>query len=315
MTAMHDVLGITGPIYLTIALGYMAVRFGLFAKSDMRVFGQFVLYVGLPALLFNALSQRRVSEIVNWDYLLAYALGSMLILLGALAWSKWVARRSASAGAYFAMGMSCANSGFIGYPTVLLALGGPVAGVVLALNMLVENLLKLPLLFAVADSGQGPQGTWRHTLAQALKGLLRNPLVIAIAAGVGSSVANVQLPGPVSRTLGLLAQTSGALALFVIGGTLVGLQVRGLRTQVAQIAVGKLVLHPLAVLAAFWVVPVSDPQLRMAAILSAGMPMLGIYPLLALKHGHEGVSAAALLVTTVAAFATISLLLAALRLV
>ena len=36
---MLDILAITGPIYLTIALGYILTRRGLFARADMRVLG------------------------------------------------------------------------------------------------------------------------------------------------------------------------------------------------------------------------------------------------------------------------------------
>jgi len=60
-------------------------------------------------------------------------------------------------------------------------------------------------------------------------------------------------------------------------------------------------------------VPVADPELRTAAVLFAAMPMLGIYPLLAQKHGHDEITAAALLVTTVGSFFTLSALLWALK--
>lgn len=309
---MLDILGITGPIYLIIALGYAVTRRGWFDKADMRVLGKFVIQLGLPALLFSALAQRRVMEVLRADYLLAYAAGSLAVIGAALWWSLRVARRSRSAAAYAAMGMSCSNSGFIGYPVVMLAFGAPVAGVVLALNFLVENLLKLPLLLAVADSEGAPPGAWHQTLGRVLTGLLRNPLVIAIVAGFAWSLLAVPMPQMLARTIGLVAQTSGALALFVIGGSLVGLQARGLGAQVTQIALGKLLLHPLAVALALWVIPVQDPALRAAAVVSAGMPMLGIYPLLAQKHGHGEASAAALLVTTAASFVTLNVLLAVL---
>ena len=58
-----------------------------------------------------------------------------------------------------------------------------------------------------------------------------------------------------------------------------------------------------------------DPALRTALLLTTAMPMMGVYPILAQKHGHEGVSAAALLVCTVASFFTLSALLWALRVV
>jgi malonate transporter len=79
--------------------------------------------------------------------------------------------------------------------------------------------------------------------------------------------------------------------------------------EVRWIAVGKLVLHPLAVGLMLMVVGPIDPSLKISAVLLAGMPMLGIYPLLAQRHGQEGFCAAALLVTTIASFFTISLIL------
>jgi malonate transporter len=44
-------------------------------------------------------------------------------------------------------------------------------------------------------------------------------------------------------------------------------------------------------------------------VLTAASPMFGIYPILAQKHGHDGLAAAALLGTTAASFFTISALL------
>jgi malonate transporter and related proteins len=58
-----------------------------------------------------------------------------------------------------------------------------------------------------------------------------------------------------------------------------------------------------------WWLLADNTLLRTAAIALAAMPMLGIYPVLAQKHGHEGFCAAALLVTTVASFFTLSGLL------
>ena len=49
-----------------------------------------------------------------------------------------------------------------------------------------------------------------------------------------------------------------------------------------------------------------DPSLRMAAVLMAAMPMMGIYPTLAQAYGEEDVSAVALLAATVTSFFTIS---------
>jgi predicted permease len=182
--------------------------------------------------------------------------------------------------------------------------------VALALNMVVENLLLIPLLLAVADSEGGAPGQWRQALMQTFIGLVKNPMIIGIVAGFVCSWSGVHIPTPVSRTITLFAQASGALSLFVIGGALVGLQVQGLKGPVAQIVIGKLVVNPLVMLVTlWWVVPVDDPALRMAALTTAALPMMGIYTILSQRHGHEATSAAALLVTTVCSFFTLSGLL------
>jgi malonate transporter and related proteins len=312
---MLDILAITGPIYLCIAVGYACVRWNLFSKADMRVFGRFVIDIALPALLFNALASRPLAEVFRPAYLLAYTAGSLVLLLGAVLWAHRVRGRGLTESAYMAMGMTCSNSGYVGYPVMLLIFG-PLAGVILALNLVVENLIKLPLLFTLADAGAhvGERPSPAQAVRQALRQLARNPLIVAIFAGFVVSMLDWQLPSVISRTVNLFSAASGGLALFIIGGNLFGLQVRGLRRQVAGIALGKLVLHPLALWLAILLVPLLgfpalQGDLRAAAVLSAAMPMLGIYPLLAGRHGYEGLSAAALLATTAASFFSLSAIL------
>lgn len=305
---MLEILAITIPIYVAIALGYGLTRWGIFPKSDMRAFGTFVVKVAMPALLFNALSQRKVSDILNADYVMAYALASLLTLALGIVWALRVGRHSRSMSSCFAMGMSCPNSGFVGYPIILLSLG-PIAGVTLALNMIVENLLIIPLLLAWAETGQGQQ-RWHQIVMQTLKGMLSNPMIWGIVIGFLFSWFEVQLAASLSRTVTLFAQASAALSLFVIGGSLVGLPVKGMGSNVAQIAVGKLVVHPLVMtFVLWWILPIQDPVLRTAALLTCAMPMFGIYPILTQKHGHDGLSAAALLVTTMASFVSLNALL------
>jgi malonate transporter and related proteins len=314
MNSTLEILGITGPIYLAIALGYVFTRQGVFAKADMQVFGKFTLNLALPALLFNALSQRSIGEILNAHYLLAYAMGSMGVILGGLFWARKVKGHSLSYSSMMAMGMSCPNSGFVGYPIMLLTFG-PVAGVALALNMVVENLLMIPFLLAVADADGGHPGQWKQVLWQTLKNLAKNPMIWGIVGGFLFSLSGWAMPAPLGRTVNLFAQASAALSLFVIGGSLVGLKADGLRGTVSQIAFGKLFLHPLAMwVVLVWLVPIADPALRSAALLTGALPMLGIYTILSQRHGHGAISAASLLVTTVVSFFTLSALLWVMRL-
>ena len=313
MDSAIEILGITGPIYLAIALGYIVTQRGLFTRADMQVFGKFTIQLALPALLFNALSRRSVGEILNWQYLAAYTVATLAVVLGGLFWTRRVLGKPLSLASVVTMGMACSNSGFVGYPVAMLTLGSTVAGVSLALNMVVENLLIIPLLLAVAGS-EGVPGQWRQAFVQTFKGLLGNPMIWGIVAGFAVSLFGVPMPEPVSRTINLFSAASGALSLFVIGGSLVGLKPEGLKGTIAQIALGKLLVHPLVMLVVLlWLIPIADPALRTAALLTCAMPMMGIYTILAQRFGHGAISAAALLVSTVVSFFTLSGLLWLLR--
>lgn len=300
---MIEVLAITAPIYLLIGLGYAAVRARLFEIAELRVLGRFVLTFSLPALLFDAVSRRRLEEVLDPVYLGAYAAASLAVLFGGMAWARWRRGAPMSLAALQGLGMCSSNSGYVGYP-VLQQLLGPAAGSVLALTMLVENLIVIPLGLALADAGG--HGSVRRALWQGLAGLWRNPLVVAIALGLVFALLGLQLPQPAQRTVSILAAASAPVALFVIGGTLVGLRLDGVRGDLLRVVVGKLVLHPAAVLGMLWLLPPLPAHLHLGAVVLAAMPMMGIYPVLAQKYHHERFCAAALLAATVASFFTLS---------
>lgn len=309
---MPNVLNVTGPIYLLIAAGYLLVRLGVLAQTDMRVLGRFVVQFCIPALLLRTLVHLPIREVLHWNYLLAYAGGSLASLFTVLLFSRQVLGRPLSLAAMQGMGSAASNSAFVGYPIVQ-QLIGPSAGLALALVQLVENLLIIPLGLILSDA-QGGQQSAAQVLRATGRGLVRNPMILAIVGGLAVSALALPIPVMLDKAVSLAAGAAPPTALIVIGGSLVGLRLDGLRSELAMVACGKLLLHPLAVLAGLAVVgvliaPVPAP-LRGAAVLFAAMPMLSIYPVLAQRHGHERFSAAALLAATLLSFVTVSALVA-----
>ena len=307
---MLDILAITSPIYIIVLAGYLATRFGVFERADMRVFGKFVLNFALPALIFNALATRHIREVLHPAYLLAYLGGSLLIMTTAYVAGRRLGGLNRMRSTFLAMGVSCSNSSFMGFP-ILLLMVAPVAGVALALNVMVENLVMLPLLLAMAESARGAGGSWRQVVAQSVKRLARNPLVLSVTAGLVISLAEFPLPQPLLRSVTLFSQASGGVSLFAIGGTLVGLPLTAGWQRVLPVVVGKLVGHPLAVLTMIALLPLlgiapMEPSLRAAALLMAAMPMLSIYPILAQTYGEADRCATTLLICMVASFFTLS---------
>lgn len=311
---MGAILTITFPIFAMIGIGYGAVRAGLFATSDMKTLGKYVLNIALPALLFNTVATRDLGEVLNLGYIVVFALGGLLTIGVTFLWftlqGTGPARRAIAV-----MGSTCPNSGFVGYPVMLLVFPD-LAGIVLALNMVVENFLLIPLSLMLLEASRDRQGKSLIRIARRIiLGVLRRPMVIGLMLGLLVMLSGVPMPQMVTRLMEVLAASSSALALFVIGGSLVGLPIIGQRALAAQIVVGKLLVSPaltaLVLLSLPLIgLPILSGDMATAVILSTAMPMFGIYTLLAQDYGHEGIASIALLGATAGAFVTLSVLLA-----
>lgn len=302
---MIEILLVTAPIYMVIGVGYAAVRFNMVPKADGQALGRFVMNFSLPAMLFTALASRDFNDVLHADYFASYALGSLLAFSVMFFSAKWFGRNSTTQSAMMALGSSSSNSGYIGYP-ILLQVLGPVGGVGMALTLLVENLIMIPLGLSLAESGQAKQARVGRLVWDSFKRLSKIPLMWGIVCGFVYSMLGFHMPEVLAKTVGLFAAACAGVALFVNGTALVGLQVHGMAKQVSGIAIAKLVMHPAGVVFFFWLFgPVDDYLFTTGMILSA-MPMMGIYPILGGRFKLEGMCAAALLVTTLMSFVTIN---------
>lgn len=305
---MADILAITVPIFLIVGLGYGAVYSGILARGDARVLGLFVLNFSMPALIIRAVSQKSLTELIDLRYIIGYTLASLTVFGVVYAIGRFQAPERPTRAAFQALGASVSNSGFIGYPVATMALG-PVGAIAFAHCLLLENLVMLPLGLAMAEAAQQAGKPVRTVLGEVFRRLIRNPLIFSLLIGAALSLLGLRLPVPLARTIDLLANASAPVSLFVIGATLVGVEVRGMFRAVSLVAVGKLLLHPLAVLAAIWLYPPRDPELVKAMVIFSSVSMITIYPILGQKYGEAEFCAAALLVTTAFSFLTISVML------
>lgn len=312
---MLTVLTITLPIFLVIGLGFVTTRSGLFSPADMKIFGRFVINIALPAMLFTAVSGRDIASVFDPSFMGAYALASLLMVALGLLWFHRLQGRPLNRAAICIMGMACSNSGYMSFPIIALAFPDRAASV-LAMSLLVENLVMIPTCLIIAAIGRG-EGDIRplRMLRHILRDLLRRPLILSLIAGLLWSVLDLPMPEALARATTMIATSAVALALFVIGGSLAHVALKGNLALAAQIAAGKLLLHPLAAFAvlsllALLGLPGLPHDLFAAMIIAAAVPMLGVYPIFAQEEGMETVAALALLITTTASFITLSAILA-----
>ena len=108
---MLQILLVTFPFFALVLAGFIAARRRLLPLEAIPGLNTFVLYFALPALLFRALSQRDLGEVLNGSFLVAYAAGSLALLCGGHLLSRHVFHKPASLAALKGLGMSASNSG------------------------------------------------------------------------------------------------------------------------------------------------------------------------------------------------------------
>jgi malonate transporter and related proteins len=300
---MLNILGMTGPIFIIIGLGFLAVRFRLLDAQSSRSLGVFVIHFALPALLFRAMATRAADQLLNPTLFAHYATGSVaaFVLITAGLTRKY-GLRIASA---LAVGASLSNSAFMGLP-IAQALIGPQSEDFLAVFVFVENLILVPLLLILAELGSRQEGHWIRLLIEITKRLTRNPLVLAMMTGMTFSECGLQMVPAMARTIDLLSGASAPTALFYIGCSLAAAVPQRVNVQLFLIPVSKLILHPGIIALTYLCSPDSEPLSVKAAVLNAAMPMATVYPLLGQRYGQEGTCSATLVVTTGLSFLTIT---------
>ena len=320
------ILGVTLPLAAVIALGFLAVWRGWFPAAAILGVGAFVRNFAIPAAIFAGLSVQDFGAVFHGGFVLAFTVASLLSFLLTYALVRGPGGEGPTPAALLALVGSMSNGIMIGMPLVT-ALFGTLALSTIAQQLLVENLLIIPLALLLADLGRSrvqaghtgadQPGTARgdagwsappaERLLRVLGGVARNPIVVATLLGLAFAGLPVSVPGPFERAVSLLAGSAGGLALFFVGASLFGTDLSASLNRIAAAVTVKMLLHPLIVLGVFWVVMLgwqalgwlpANPVVVHACLIIACLPTGGMLPAIAARYGQDQPVSLALAVMT-----------------
>jgi len=286
----------TLPFFALIALGYGAGRTGFFTPEATAYLTKFVFYFALSAMLFRFSATLSLTELWDRDFVLAYLLGTTAVYLLATLVAV-LRRRNMAEAAVEAQCAAIGNTGFLGIPMLALLLGEASVGynmLVLAVDLVVFSSLIVILITISREGRLRPRVLWTVAL-----GLVKNPMIVAIVAGLAVSALDLTIPAPAEAFLVLLGNAATPGALFAIGASLATKSAERLAVA-GWLTTAKLLLHPAAVaLCALWLFEV-DPYPAAVMIAAAALPVAGNIYILAQHYGvaPQRVSAAILLSTT-----------------
>lgn len=311
---MLSVAGIVMPIFALILAGWGARRTGVLGPHATGELNRFVVWLALPALLFDIVAKAHWSEIWQPGFVAACGLGMGVVFALTLA-LRWRKQRPLADAAIDALNAAYANTGFIGFP-LLLAVFGPSA----LAPTLIAAILTVCVLFAAAliliEIGLQAEAHPLHMARKVAGSLARNPLLVAPVLGGVPMAFGLTIPGPVDAFLKLLAASASPCALVALGLFLAEKREgdAGQGGATGLLVALKLFAQPAATWAlATYVFHLAPPLVQMATLLAALPTGTGPFMVAEFYRREAGITARCVLLSTVLSLVTVTLYLSLIR--
>ncbi len=294
------------PVSFLLVLGAVLKRFELTNDGFLKTADRLVYFIFFPALLFWKIGGASAAAEVDFAYIQAalcallttFVLSTVFLRLGPVP--------AYGAGSF---SQSCYRfNTYIGMAVAMNALGEEG---LLYFSILVGLLIPLINVLAVSVliwfSGQPIEG--RQRVAVTLRALVTNPLIIACLAGMLYARTAGRFPLFVDNTLRLMTHVTLPLALLSVGGSLT---MAGLRRNLPLAAAGtvfKLVVLPAGGYFFLRFFQVTGLPFKTAMIFFALPTSTAIYILSSQLHSDTDLASAAIMLSTLLSFASLSIAL------
>lgn len=297
------------PILILLLMGYVCVLIKLVTPEQIRALSAFVIKISLPVFLIHSLANKNLQDIWHPAYFIAYGGGSLILFFLAFVLYRKYFKNSLTHSAVISMGASMSNTGFMG-TAILTMLIGSHAAIYISLTLIIENLLIVALMLILAEAGLHQQQNLLPLLKQTFLNLLKNPVIIAILVGMGCILLDVNLPTTLDQSLELLGRTASPLALFAIGGSLVGIGITTVNTESVLLAILKVILMPSVIFSLFLITPNVSREMLYAGTLIAALPMPIAFGIFGQAYGLNEKALTPLMISTIVGFIGVSGLIA-----
>lgn len=310
MNSFLQQLQLAAPLFILVLAGYLLAASGRWPKSFSNALARFVFSIAIPALLFRLMSDMSRLPAVDARLLIAYFGGSFIVFALGRLLGAWLYKLNGAEQSVFALGGIFANNVLLGIPLAKIALGEaslPSIALVLVFNSLTMWMLVTVSVEWARHGSLSPRG-----FLKAARGVITNPIILAIFAGAIFGLAGGNLPHLIDAPLRLLAESAAPLALMVLGMGLAEYGVRrGWRVGLG-ITVVKIVVQPLIVLLLAWAIDLPLLQTQVVVLLAALPGGVNVYLMAREFDVIQGPVAASLVISTVVAAVTVPLWLSTL---
>jgi malonate transporter len=304
---MLSTLMVILPIFALVFVGWFVCRIGILGLHATTEINRFVIYLALPALLFDITAHARWIDIWQPGFICAFGLSNVLTFAVTVIFRRRRREHLADV-AINGLNACYGNTGFVGFPLVLVALGREAMA-----PTMIATIITVCAIFAIAvvliEIGLQTKKHRIRLVVQVSQSLLRNPMLVAPVLGALVPLAGLSIPTFVETFLQLLGGAASPCALVALGLFLgAKRETTDWNAGSTALLVGfKLILQPVIA----WVLASAvfglSPLLTHTAVLLAALPTgTGPFMLAEFYDREAEVTAKVILISTVVSVLTVS---------
>jgi len=203
------------PVFITVAIGYIAQRF---LRLDLKTLSRFALYVLVPCMVFTAMARTTIS-FFEFGQIVVFYLVTLTMLYGVSALAARALRLDRAMASSFHIAILFTNCVNVGFPILLLAYDATAVERGLIYMILMQIVLQT---FGVYLAARG-NAAWRD----AARRVAQMPGMYALALGLAVNAFALPIPATLFDPLKLVGDSILPFLLVVLGMQLAEVNLRG----------------------------------------------------------------------------------------
>ena len=227
-------LNATIPVFLVILLGYILKKLHLINDEFVNVTNKYVFKVALPVMLFKDIAFTDITSNINGSFIAFCIVITFVMFL--LTWflTYLILKDKTMVGA-FTQASVRSSAAILGVAFVENICGNAgMAPLMIASAVPFFNVLSVIILVFSADMGKNPDSSdssltdhkqptgkrdhIKKEIRKAVKGVLTNPIILGIVAGLIFVNLGIDMPAIPMKTISYISATATPMALIAIGG-------------------------------------------------------------------------------------------------
>lgn len=278
------------PVFAILAIGFVMGRAAWISEDEARAANRIAFLTMQPALIFSLMVGIDLPQF-EFGALAIYGLAELVTFTSGYLIARRLFRRDLRESILLGMALIFVNSLLYIWPISYLIYGEqaalPITGIVA-----LDSSITFGAFIIAMEATSGKAGG----AVTALKGMARNPVLLAIVIGAGVNLADVAVPAPVLTFADFVGRAAAPLTLFVLGVILSGSTLVPGPLDTTFIAI-KLIGFPLLVWAAVTAFSPGHPWLSLFLVNAAG-PSGAMAFALALMYGVRSDAIARVIIWT-----------------